>query len=126
MYMIGSVFVGLFGFIYFALLDTKVPALMFIAIALSLLPATTCYGPQAALIAESFTPSAALQRRLARLPARLDHCGWPLVVYRDGTVCHLSLELADRPLYVLLCGIIGITATSLLTDYTNKNLSAEY
>src|ERR1700724_1728138 len=54
MYMIGSIFVGIFGFIYFALLDSKVPALMFIAIALSLLPAMTCYGPQAALIAESF------------------------------------------------------------------------
>ena len=37
----GSVLVGVFGFIYFALLDTKVPALMFIAIALSLLPVMT-------------------------------------------------------------------------------------
>ena len=33
--MIGSVFVGIFGFIYFALLDTKVPALIFVAIALT-------------------------------------------------------------------------------------------
>ena len=31
MYTIGSVFVGIFGFIYFALLDTQVPSLMFIA-----------------------------------------------------------------------------------------------
>ena len=42
MYMIGCVVVGIFGFIYFALLDTKVPALIFIAIALSLLPVMTC------------------------------------------------------------------------------------
>jgi hypothetical protein len=56
MYIIGSIFSGIFGFIYFALLDTKMPALIFIAIALSLLPVTTCYGPQAAMIAESFTP----------------------------------------------------------------------
>src|SRR5947208_6005280 len=33
MYAIGSVFVGVFGFIYFALLDTKEPALIFVAIA---------------------------------------------------------------------------------------------
>lgn len=39
MYYIGNVFVGVFGFIYFVLLDTKVPSLIFIAIALSLLPA---------------------------------------------------------------------------------------
>src|ERR1700749_3839285 len=56
MYTIGSILVGIFGFIYFALLDTKVPALIFVAIALSLLPVMTCYGPQAAMIAESFTP----------------------------------------------------------------------
>src|SRR5260370_6390665 len=98
MYMIGSVFVGIFGFICFALLDTKVPALMFIAIALSLLPSTTCYGPQAALIAESFTPQlrysgASLGYQLASIIAG------GLAVYRDGTVRHLSLKLADRPLY---------------------------
>jgi hypothetical protein len=34
MYMIGATFSGLFGFIYFALLDTRVPGLMFLAIAL--------------------------------------------------------------------------------------------
>src|ERR1700740_981223 len=56
MYVIGSVLVGIFGFIYFGLLDTKAPSLMFIAIALSLLPMMSCYGPQAAMIAESFTP----------------------------------------------------------------------
>jgi len=26
----------------------------------------------------------------------------------------------------MACGIIGIVATSLLTDYTNKDISAEY
>ena len=34
----------------------SLPALIFIAVALSLLPVMTCYGPEAALIAESFTP----------------------------------------------------------------------
>src|ERR1700756_5257811 len=56
MYMIGCSFVGIFGFIYFALLDTQVPALIFLAVALSLIPIMTMYGPEAALIAESFSP----------------------------------------------------------------------
>ena len=56
MYMIGCVFVAVFGFVYFAMLDTKVPALMFIAVAVSALPIMTMYGPEAALIAESFSP----------------------------------------------------------------------
>ena len=56
MYIIGCVFMAVFGFVYFAMLDTMVPALIFIAVALSLIPVMTMYGPEAALIAEAFTP----------------------------------------------------------------------
>jgi hypothetical protein len=56
MYIIGCVFMAIFGFIYFALLDTKVPGLIFLAVAVSELPVMTLYGPEAALIAESFSP----------------------------------------------------------------------
>ncbi len=38
------------------MVDTAVPAVVFIAIVLSLIPHDMQYGPQAALIAESFTP----------------------------------------------------------------------
>jgi len=104
MYMIGSVFVGIFGFIYFALLDTRAPALIFIAIALSLLPAMTCYGPQAALIAESFSPrlrysGASLGYQLASIIA-----GGPSPFYRYGAICDLWFELSDRPLFPRLRG----------------------
>ncbi len=99
MYMIGCVFIGVFGFIYFAMLDTKVPSLIFLAIAVSLMPIMTMYGPEAALIAEILLSAAALQRHLARLPARLDHRRRPVAVYRDGAVRRLSFELADRALH---------------------------
>src|SRR5207248_1918101 len=56
MYMIGAVISGLWGFVYFGMLDTKVPWLIFLGVALSLLPIMNLYGPQAALIAESFSP----------------------------------------------------------------------
>src|SRR5262249_33304623 len=56
MYIFGCIFIAIFGFVYFALLDTKIPALIFIAVALSLIPIMTMYGPEAALIAESFSP----------------------------------------------------------------------
>jgi MFS family permease len=55
MYMIGAVTVGIFGFVYFGLLNTGATVLIFIAIFLSLVPHDMMYGPQAALIAESFT-----------------------------------------------------------------------
>jgi MFS family permease len=125
MYMIGSVFVGVFGFIYFGLLDTKAPVLMFIAIALSLLPATTCYGPQAALIAESFTPrlrysGTSLGYQLASIIAGGPS---PFIATWLFAIFASSFPIA---LYILGCGIIGIVATALLTDHTNREISQEY
>src|SRR5271156_4334997 len=56
MYIIGAVATGIFGFIYFAMLNTTVPALIFFGIVLSFVPHDLMYGPQAALIAECFPP----------------------------------------------------------------------
>src|SRR5437868_10006827 len=125
MYAIGSVFVGAFGFIYFVLLDTKEPTLIFVAIALSLLPVMTCYGPQAAMIAESFTPrlrysGSSLGYQLASIIAGGPS---PFIATALFATFQSSLPIA---LYILGCAIIGIIATVLLTDYTNKDISAEY
>ena len=60
MYIIGCVFVALFTFAYFAMIDTKSTVLIFTAVALSFIPVMTMYGPEAALIAEAFTPQAAV------------------------------------------------------------------
>jgi len=54
-YMLGAALTGVYGFAYFNLLDTRAPALVTLAIVLSLIPHDMMYGPQAALIAESFT-----------------------------------------------------------------------
>ncbi len=56
MHMIGAAFSGLYGFFYFTLLNTMTPSLIFVAVAFSLLPIMTLYGPQAALIAEFSRP----------------------------------------------------------------------
>jgi metabolite-proton symporter len=54
MYGIGIACVALFAFPYFGLLNTTEPALVLLAIVLSLVFHDMQYGPQAALIAESF------------------------------------------------------------------------
>jgi len=125
MYIIGSIFVGVYGFIYFALLDTQVPVLMFIAIALSLLPTVACYGPEAALIAESFTPrlrysGTSLGYQLASIIAGGPS---PFIATWLFATFHTSLPIAG---FILLTAIIGIVATAMLTDYTNKEISEEY
>jgi MFS family permease len=53
-YGVGVVLTGLYAFPYFALLDTKVPALVLLGMILGLVFHDMMYGPQAALISESF------------------------------------------------------------------------
>jgi MFS family permease len=125
MYIIGCIFVAVFGFIYFALLDTKVSALIFIAVALSGLPIMTMYGPEAALIAESFSPrlrysGCSLGYQLASIIAGGPS---PFIATALLATFHSSLPIA---LYILGCAVIGIVSTGLLTDYTNKDISEEY
>ncbi len=54
MYGIGVVATGLFAFPYFGLLNTRASGLVLLAIVLSLIFHDMMYGPQAALIAETF------------------------------------------------------------------------
>src|SRR6201997_5082291 len=125
MYIVGCLFVAIFGFFYFGLLDTQVPVLMFLAVALSPLPIMTMYGPEAALIAESFSPrlrysGCSLGYQLASIIA-----GGPAPFIATAVFAAFGSSFPIA-LYILGCAIVGITATALLTDYTNKDISEEY
>jgi MFS family permease len=125
MYLIGALAVGVFGFIYYPMLDTRLPALMFLAIVLSAVPGTTCYGPQAALIAESFSPrlrysGTSLGYQLASIIAGGPS---PFIATALFARFHSSFPIS---VYIALCAVIGIVATALLSDYTGKDISAEY
>ncbi len=125
MYIIGCVFVAIYGFAYFALLNTKHPVLIFIAVATSLVPIMTMYGPEAALIAESFSPrlrysGASLGYQLASIIAGGPS---PFIATALFAKYHSSVPIA---LYIVVCAIIGIVATALLRDYTNRDISEEY
>jgi MFS family permease len=121
MYMIGAVFSGLFGFVYFGLLETRSPVLMFVAIAVSLIPIMTLYGPQAALIAESFEPrlrysGAGIGYQLASIIA-----GGPAPFIAAALFAAYQSGYAIA-VYILGCGLISIIAALLLKDHTNKDI----
>jgi MFS family permease len=125
MYLIGSVLTGLFGFAYFALLNTAVPGLIFVAIVLSFVPHDLMYGPQAALIAECFTP---------RLRYSGSSIGYQLSsVIAGGPAPLIATALLAATgsgymiaLYILFCAIVSIVATTMMPDYTNKDISQEH
>ena len=124
-YIIGAVATGLFGFVYFALMNTAVPAVIFIAILLSFVPHDLMYGPQAALIAECF-------------PARLRYSGASIgyqlcSIIAGGPAPLIATALLAAfgsgyviAVYILFCAIVSVVATVLLPDYTNRDISEEY
>ena len=123
-YMVGAAATGVYGFLYVRLMETRSPALVLLAIVLSLVAHDMLYGPQAALIAESF-PSrlrysgASLGYQLSSViaggPAPLI-ATWLLGTYRSGMAIAV---------FILFCAIVSLLATSRLTDYTNLELAAE-
>ena len=124
MYIIGCVFVAVYTFIYFALLDTKVPGLIFLAVSLSFIPVMTMYGPEAALIAEAFTPrlrysGASIGYQLASIIA-----GGPAPFIATWLFAsfHSTFPIG---IYITICAAISIVATMLLPDYTNKDIALE-
>jgi hypothetical protein len=104
------------------MVDTAAPVLVFIAIVLSLIPHDMQYGPQAALIAESFVPNlrysgASLGYQLASIiaggPAPLI-ATWLFATYANGYAVSA---------YIALCAVISFIATAMMPDYTGKDIS---
>jgi MFS family permease len=125
MYMFGAALTGVFGFIYFALLNTAIPGLVFLAVILSLIPHNMMYGPQAALIAESFTgrlrySGASLGYQLASVVA-----GGPAPLIAAWLVARYGSGYAIAA-YILCCAMLSLISTSMLKDYTNRDISQEY
>jgi MFS family permease len=125
MFLFGSVFTGFFGLLYFWLLSTGNVALIFLAIAISLIPHGMLYGPLAALIAEAFTPrlrysGSSLGYQFASVIA-----GGPAPLIATALIAryHSGFAIAG---YIGVCAVISVIAASLMPDYTGKDISAEY
>ena len=81
------------------------------------------YGPQAALIAESFTgrlrySGSSLGYQLASVIA-----GGPaplIATWLYGTY-HSATAIA---IYIAICAVITLVATAMMTDYTGKDINA--
>jgi hypothetical protein len=83
------------------------------------------YGPQAALIAESFTgrlrySGASLGYQLASVIA-----GGPAPLIAAALLAHFRSGYAIAA-YILVCALISIASAAMLTDHTDKDISREY
>jgi metabolite-proton symporter len=124
MYLIGAATTGVFGFVYFGMLGTAIPTVVFLGIVLSLIPHDLQYGPQAALIAESFTPrlrysGSSLGYQLASIVA-----GGPAPIIATALLAayHSVWPIA---IYIAVCAIISLASSAMMPDYTGRDISAE-
>jgi metabolite-proton symporter len=124
-YLIGTVVVFIVGFLFIALMSTKDPALVVLGIVLGAIPHSLMYGPQAALIAEQFTPrmrysGASIGYQLASIiaggPAPLI-ATWLFATYKTGTAISW---------YIALCAVISFIATLFMTEYSRREIHDEY
>ncbi|TDD41626.1 MFS transporter [Saccharopolyspora elongata] len=112
-YGIGIVCTGLYAFPYFALLDTRSSGLVLLAIVVSLIVHDVMYGPQAALIAESFGTNirysgAGLGYQLASVIA-----GGPAPLIA-AALLQSTGSSAGISWYIVFCSVISLIALLLM------------
>jgi hypothetical protein len=125
MYIAGAVATFLWAIPYFALLNTKASAVVFLAIAVSLIPHNMQYGPQAALIAESFTTrlrysGAGIGYQLASVVAGGPA---PLVAVWMLHTFDSTLPIA---LYMMAGAVVTVIATILLPEPARAAVAREF
>ena len=125
MYIAGAVLTGLWAIPYFALLNTKASGLVFLAIAVSLVPHNMQYGPQAALIAESFTTrlrysGAGIGYQLASVVA-----GGPAPLLAVWLL-HTFDSTLPIALYMIAGAVVTVVATALLPEPQRANVAREF
>jgi len=122
LYMIGAAVMGVWGFVYFALLDSGVTWLVFVALALGLVPHAMQYGPQASLIAESFPTSmryggAGLGYQLASVVA-----GGPAALIATYLIHQFGSGYAVSA-YIAVSAVITLAACAALKDHSRSDIA---
>jgi metabolite-proton symporter len=125
MYLIGAGIMMVTSFVFFGLLDTRNPFLIFLALLLAAAAHSSVYGPQAALIAEQFTPrmrysGASIGYQLASIIAGGPA---PLIATWLFATYHSWLAVA---VYMFCCACIAFIATLFMKEYSSKDISLEY
>ena len=123
-YILGAVIVGIGIYPYFAAVNSGVTALVFIAFVLALVPHDMQYGPQAAMIAESFSTNlrysgAGLGYQLASVIA-----GGPAPLLATWLLEEFGSVYAIAG-YVTLCSVLTIVAVVLMPDRSRIDITQD-
>ena len=121
-YMAGSALMGIYGFVLFAAMDSGIAVIAFIGLFLALIPHAMQYGPQAAMIAESFPTNlryagAGMGYQLASVIA-----GGPaplvatFLLKETGSGWSIAAAIAG-------CAVVSLIAVALLDDRSRSDIN---
>ena len=124
-YIFGAAATGLFGFAWFAMIDSAIPGLIILAVLISTLFHDMMWGPLAALTAECFTP------RLRYSGASI---GFQLAaVFAGGPAPMIATAILAATgsgqmiaLYIFGCAIVSIVATALLPNARDRDFARDH
>ena len=120
-YMLGAAITGIYGFVMFGAMGSGIAVIAFLGVFLALIPHGMQYGPQAALIAESFPTSvryagAGMGYQLASVIA-----GGPAPLVATYLLAHTgsgwSIAFA-----ILGCAIVSLIAVALMDDHSRSDI----
>jgi MFS family permease len=120
-YMIGAAITGVYGFVFFAAMDSGVAFIAFLGVFLALIPHGMQYGPQASLIAESFPTSlryagAGMGYQLASVIA-----GGPAPLVATYLLDHTGSGYSIAAA-IFGCAVVTLVAVSLMDDYSGSDI----
>jgi MFS family permease len=124
-YLLGCAVMIVFPFIYYGLLDTRIAFLVFLAIAISLPIHDMQYGPQAALIAESFTGRLRYSGASLGYQAASIIAGGPAPLVAAFLINQFHSSVAVS-IYLAICALVSLLATLGLRDNRARDITKEY
>jgi MFS family permease len=124
-YIFGAAATGLFGFGWFAMLNSAVPGLILLAVLVATLFHDLMWGPLAALTAECFTPRLRYSGASIGFQLAAVFAGGPAPMIATALLAATGSGYSIA-LYIFGCAIVSIVATALLPSTRGRDFAREY
>jgi MFS family permease len=124
-YIFGAAATGLFGFAWFAMIDSAIPGLIILAVMTSTLFHDMMWGPLAALTAECFTPRLRYSGASIGFQLAAVFAGGPAPIIATAILAATGSGQMIA-LYIFVCAIISIVATALLPSSRGRDFALDH
>ena len=124
-YIFGAAATGLFGFAWFAMINTATPGLIILAVLISTLFHDLMWGPLAALTAECFTPRLRYSGASIGFQLAAVFAGGPAPLIATALLASTGSGYAIA-LYIFGCAIVSIAATAFLPSNRERDFARDH